>query len=297
MAKVKLTQNNLDNIIDKNVNKFLDGTGKTQKDIYDQLLLLLKNLKTNSNGAIKQTVANLKAAYKIRQIVESIVLNPEYKKKVGEFLGGYDAVKEINDKYLKTIEKAFDPTKEIYEVTKQIAIFRMRDSLTEAGINANIIEPLHDIIDKSITGGAFFSDMVKELEGFILDDEENLGHLKRYASQITWDGMEQFNRAYVLSFAKDTKKEWWRYSSGLVRDSRTYCRQRQGRYFHTKEIEDSADISLSAWGGGKIPGTNRSSIFNYCGGYNCKHHYTPVLIDIVPKAVIERNIKNGNYKP
>lgn len=290
--KPQTSQDRIDSAIDSRVEKFLQGTDKVQKDIFSRLLLLVKDLKVNKDGSIKQTVSNLKVTGKIRQAVEEIVINPGYEKKVSEFLGTYDEVKQINDKYLGSIEKAFEPNKEIYRVIKEVSVSRMADSLTSAGIDANVISPMKKIIENSVTEGAFFTDMVKELEGFILDDEENLGHLKRYASQITWDGVQQFNRSYVTTFAKDTNKEWWRYSSGLVRDSRSYCRKRQGRYFHSKEIEDSAD---ERWPG-KIPGTNDSSIFRYCGGYNCKHHYTPVLIDIVPKSVIERNIKSGNYK-
>lgn len=292
MARVQKTQDKIDNVIDSKVNKFLEGVDKTQKSIYDNLLSMVKELKLNKDGTIKQTVANLKLANRIRATVENIVINPEYEKKVSEFLESYDSVKEINDSYLKTIEKTFDPNKLIYQTVKDQAVTQMTDSLLTAGINENVIKPVEQIVVNSITEGASFSDMVDQLKNNILDDNENLGTLRRYASQITWDGTQIFNRSYTMAFAKDTKKEWWRYSSGLVKDSRSYCRRRQGRYFHTKEIEDSASERWS----GKMKGTNSSSIFRYCGGYNCRHHYTPVLIDIVPKAVIERNIKNGNYK-
>lgn len=293
MAKVQKTQNKIDKAIDSGVGKLLKDVDKTQKNIYSSLLTMVKDLKLNSDGSIKQTTENLKLSNKIRRTVEEIAINPKYKRQVGDFLNSYNDVEEINSKYLKTIEKAFKPTALLYKQLKQSASEQMSNSLLEAGINENVINPVRDIVNKSVTEGAFYSDMVAELQKFILDDDENLGHLHRYASQISWDGMQQYNRSYNMTFAKNFKKEWFRYSSGLVRDSRRYCKRRQGRYFHAKEIEDSAS---ERWAG-KIPATNSSSIFRYCGGYNCKHHYTPVLIDIVPQSVIDRNIRNGNYKP
>ena len=48
---------------------------------------------------------------------------------------------------------------------------------------------------------------------------------------------------------------------------------------------------------GKMYGTNESTIFVTAGGYNCQHSIMPVSVFAVPKADIERNIKNGNFEP
>ena len=62
-----------------------------------------------------------------------------------------------------------------------------------------------------------------------------------------------------------------------------------GRYFHKKEVEDTASRDWA----GKIPGTNSSSIFINRGGYNCGHQWLAVDTISVPKSVIQRAESKG----
>jgi len=292
-SNVNTNQDKLESAIDKGVNKFLKKIPGMENDIFRTLLSQLKDLKLTTDGQIKQTVQNLRKADQVRRTVEQIVLNPDYEKNVEQFLGTYNEVEQINTGYLKTIEKTFDPSDIRYQYLKDTSVELMVNSLTEQGVAENVIKPIQDVIRTSVTDGMFFDDMVDALRKNVKGDKEVMGLMQRYASQIMWDGVQEYNRNYSYTFAQGEDKEWFRYTSGLVRDSRDYCRRRQGRYFHRKEIED---VPSAQWSG-KKKGTNSSTIFKYCGGYNCKHHYQPVLIDIVPKEVILRNIKNGNFSP
>ena len=289
--EVKRWQDRVSSLIDDSVQSFLSGTDQVEKNMFDQLLLLCKGLSVDSNGIIRQTTDNMKKTAAIQAIVEKTLLTDSYNEKVNLFLGDYEAVNNLNNSYFSTLSQAFNPNKEVYKVMQASAIEVAKESLVGSGVTEYVIKPVQDLLNKNITSGALWQDMVTQLKEEIIGSEENIGRVSRYASQITWDSLQQYNRTMNEAVAMDLNIEWYRYSDGLVQDSRDYCKERAGEYFHKKEIEDS---SHERWAG-KSKGTTESTIFIYAGGYNCKHHYSPVPIDVVPDSVIRRNISNGNY--
>ena len=134
--------------------------------------------------------------------------------------------------------------------------------------------------------------MENDLRLHILGDNKRLGGLERYTSQITRDALNQFSRNYNQAISVDLGMQWYYYSGTVIEDTRSYCQQRAGKYFHKNEVEQ-----VPAEWSGRISGTNSSNIFINAGGFNCRHLWMPVLINVVPDSVVQRNIANGNYRP
>ena len=149
------------------------------------------------------------------------------------------------------------------------------------------------LLEQGITTGIAFDDLEEAVRLDIVGNDERLGRFERYTKQITRDALNQFSRNYVSSVSSEYGMEWYYYDGSIIDDTRSYCRKRAGKYFHKKEVEDSASEQWS----GKIPGTTKTSIFIYAGGFSCRHAYIPVLINVVPKSVVNRNIRNKNYIP
>lgn len=274
-------------------NAFAKGVTSTQKDVYNKVLAILKDLALNPDGTIKTTQANIKILREVRMSMESIILTDAYKKRVNDYLGGFDDLKATNDAYFSVLSTAFVPNKVVYEEILSQSIALTKKSLLESGVNQFVIDPVDKLLTQNITSGGFFADMVESMRAMILGDKERLGGLERYASQITRDSLNQYSANYQQSITSDLGFEWFYYSGQLVSDSRSYCIEREGKFYHEKEVEKSSSLQWA----GKIPGTNSSSIFIYRGGFSCQHSYLPVDISQVPKDVIDRNIANGNFKP
>jgi hypothetical protein len=305
-------QDNIDaisKVIDDGVDTFLDGVEKSQSGMFNKTLTIVKELETDVNGNIKQTVKNLKLLTRVRKTIVNEILTESYQKRVNTFSNQYPAIQALNNGYFKGVEAAFEPNRELYKQIVQKSIQTTRASLLDSGIDQNVIEPIIRIVDDSVSTGATFTDMVDELRTVIKGDSERLGRLARYSSQITTDALNQFNGIYNETIAKDLDLEWYYYSGGKRRTSRPFCKKYAGRYFHKKEVEDfgrKKDLDGSDLCGGssktdlcagRIPGTNSSSIFRYRAGYNCKHVYKPTTIAAVPKHVVDRNIKKGYHVP
>ncbi len=309
MSKEQDNVNAVANVMDKGVDKFLEGVEKSQAGMFNKTLSIVKELETDLNGNIKQTVNNLKLLARVRKTIVDEILTESYQKRVKTFTNQYHAIQSLNNGYFKSIEAAFNPNRELYNQIVQKSIQTTSASLLESGIDQNVIEPIIRIIDDSVSTGATFSDMVDELRLVMKGDPERLGKLMRYSTQITTDALNQFNGIYNETIASDLDLEWYYYSGGKRKTSRPFCKKYAGRYFHKKEVEDfgrrkdldgsnlcggSSKTDLCA---GRIPGTNKSNIFRNRAGFNCKHIYKPTLIDAVPKNVINRNIKKGYFVP
>ena len=309
MSKEQDNINKIANVMDGGVDTFLDGVEKSQTGMFNKTLSIVKELETDVNGNIKQTVKNLKLLARVRKTIVDEILTESYQKRVSTFTNQYPAIASLNNGYFESIEAAFEPNRELYKQIVQKSIQTTSASLLDSGIDQNVIEPIIRIVDDSVSTGATFADMVDELRLTIKGDPERLGRLMRYSTQITTDALNQFNGIYNETIAKDLDLQWYFYSGGIRKTSRPFCKKYAGRYFHKKEVEDfgrKKDLDGSNLCGGpsktdlcagRIPGTNSSSIYRYRGGYFCKHVYKATLINAVPKAVINRNIKKGYYDP
>ncbi len=309
MSKVEDNIDLVNDKIEKETTRFLEGVDKSESGIFNRTLSIVKELETNPDGSIKQTVKNLKLLSRVRKTIENEVITDAYIKRVGTLNNQFPAIAQLNNGYFKGIEAAFNPNKELFKEIVKNSIASTSASLLDSGIDENVINPIVRIVDDSVTSGSTFSDMIDELRLVIKGDEERLGQLRRYSQQITQDALNQFNASYNETIARDLDLEWYLYSGGRRKTSRPFCKKYAGRYFHKKEVEDfgrKKDLDGSNLCGGssktdlcagRIRGTNSSNIFRYRGGWQCKHLYKPTLIDSVPKNVIKRNIEKGYYKP
>lgn len=270
--------------------KMTQGSSATEKTILNSINRKIRLLELDAQGNIKTSSANLRIIRGIREDIEKIVVNKAYLKKVGAFVGSFNTVKKKTDSFFKGVSKKFNPNKTVFKEILAFSTELTKSSLTKAGINQNVIAPILDIINKGVTSGAMISDMENDLRVHIIGNNSRLGTLERYTSQITRDAINQYARNYNQSISSDLGMQWYYYSGSVIEDTRSYCKDRAGKYYHIKEVQDVP----SQWAG-MITGTNSSNIFINAGGYNCRHLWLPVLIDVVPESTIERNISNGNY--
>lgn len=279
----------INNVVDAAVENFRDGAQSSQRGMFSRVNQVVKDLDLNDDGTIKITGQNLEIVNRIRDELKEIIINESYRERVNRYTGRFEELKNIDDEYFKVIAASYTPTKEVYQVIQRNAIEAAQNSLLEAGIDENVIAPVKRLLEQNITAGADFGDLVDNLRVEMKGDPERLGRLERYVQQIAQDSLQQYNRTLTTTVSKDLDLEFYYYTAGTKSTSRKYCVRRAGDYFHKKEVEESASGRWS----GKIPGTNESTIFRYCGGYQCQHQYMPVSENRVPKSVIDRARSKG----
>lgn len=267
----------IEDVVINSSDKFIEGVEKTQTAILGKLNSKIRGLELYKDGTIKPNTANLKLLRSIKSDLTETIVNPAYRKKLSEYIKSFETLKGINDTYFAVMVASFTPTKALYSEILKSAIEVTENSLLDAGISANVITPINDILTQNITTGALITDLEKTLKLYIVGDEKRLGVLKRYVTQITRDALNQYSANYTQAISFDLDLKWYYYSAGKKTNTRSYCASREGKYFSIEQIKNVPEN----WSG-RIPGTNSSNILTYRGGFNCMHQYYPVLEESVP---------------
>lgn len=274
---------------------------KAQKQIFDRIIELLSRMKIK-DGIIEMSHENLLISSQIDNELKRVFNGSEYQRAVNEFINEFDTQKIINNKYF---EKAFPDVLNKSAIANQLvrnAQANTFELLTGGAINSNIIAPIANQLDQAIASGASLKDTIENIRAIALGNEDTPGSLSKYSTQIAFDSFAVSDRAYTNALAEGVDAEWYMYSGGEIATTRCFCEERDGNFYHFKEIEawgrgediGDCDLGDGTWGG-ENPTTNEATIFLLAGGYNCRHSIQPVSIAIVPDFVVQRNVSNGNY--
>jgi len=132
--------------------------------------------------------------------------------------------------------------------------------LTE--INANVYQ--------NVIAGRSFEDMVKDLQGKLTGLEDRGGKpMSSHAGQLAHDSIMQFDGQFTLHKANEAGIDKFEYSGTLLKTSRKFCVEHINKIYTKKRIKEiwKRDWTGKAYG----------DAFIVRGGYNCRHHWLPVV--------------------
>lgn len=305
--------------IDDSIATFIERIPASQTDMLEALDDDLRRLDLD-NGLIKPTVKNLKIVSNIKNKLLKVILTDSYKSQVKDFLKSFNKITELQNTYWKGIEKAFKPSSILKQI-KQIAIEDTANKLLESGIEANVAQPISDILRANITQGGSYKDLKNQLKE-ATSNTETPGLLDRYTKQVVVDSVNQYNRNYTQIVSSDLGFEWYAYQNTLINTSRPFCvAMHEKRYFHISQIPDLLEakdlyytkkhkdgsterlkVPLNKKTGlpdGMYPNTNVSNFLTLLGGYNCGHQAGPVserLVKMQAPKLYEEVINAAAYK-
>lgn len=283
-----------------------------QKDIYDSLQEDLMKLELQ-DGKIKATVKNLSLINSIKNKLSKIILTDEYKSEVKDFAKSFNEITGLQNDYWRSIEKQFKP-KPLLQAIKDQAITDVVSKLTEAGIGANIADPITDILRTNITTGGSYKALTEQLRESLVNTQTP-GTLEKYVGQITTDAVNQYSNQYIQVVSYDLGYEWFKYDNTDILTTRHFCDALTDRpYFHISEVPallrgegltymnkktgQRQPVEIYEKTGlpyGMIPGTDASNFFVRRGGYRCGHSIRPVNERQVPQADKDRVFATSAY--
>lgn len=282
---------------------FQSSVERLQRRIYNRITELIGQLDVK-DGQIVMSEANLLRVQTINDELKQVLNSREYIQAVRRFTDEFNTQKAINDEYFK---KAFGEDFTESRIANQLVKNSQKitfDLLAGTPAEANFITPIRSQLEQAVATGASQKDTIVGIREFVEGTPEADGRLLRYSKQISWDAFAISDATYTNAIAEDLGVEWYRYSGGLVKDSRCFCIERDRKYFHFKEVDAwgrGEDLGICDNGDGTWAGmnaaTNESTIWSYRGGWRCSHTLSPVSIVIVPRDVILRNMDNGNFEP
>jgi uncharacterized protein YoaH (UPF0181 family) len=231
---------------------------------------------------IQALVQKMKAAY----------MNKDYSKAIRDFVGSIDATAEDTGKLMGIITKEVFVQSATAGAILSNAKTTVFDLLANAAVNDSV-ESFKQILNTSISTGENFQQVIRNIRNNIEGTPEFAGRMERYAKQNAYDFYSISNAQYIRQVSEDYGFEFYEYIGVDVKNTRSFCSERNNKIFHKREIENWANIKWE----GKQRGTNETTIFAYRGGYNCGHQIIPVATEDVPEDVLNRAIAAGFYTP
>jgi len=287
--------------ITKALSKFDKSIPKLQTLLYRELINEIKRLDTNGDK-LKVSVKNLSVLTSIKNKLNRLILNPEYKAEIKDFAAAFNSVYKLQFEYWKDIEKTFKP-KPLLKAIRNQAITDTVTQLTTQGISANVSDAIIGILRTNITSGGSYNDLAEQLRQSLTNTPESKGILDRYVKTVAKDSINQFNRQYTQIVSNDLGYEWYRYMNIDIETTRCFCDKMTDKdFFHISEVPTilkgmGCDIyKKTGLPYGMIDGTNAENFFVRAGGRNCGHNINPVAKLQVPKAVQDVVYASAEYK-
>lgn len=298
--------------ISHGINKFSGKIQPLQQAMYEEVINELTRLQVD-NGKVKASVKNLSAIARLKSKLLKLIVTPEYKASVKEFLQGFNEITAAQNAYWKSVEAKFTPPA-LLKTLKEVTVEDTAEKLLESGIGVNVGDKITDILRQNITGGGSYADLTEQLRQNILNTPEGPGTLSKYARQITTDAINQYNGQYTQTVTNDLGYEWFKYDNTDIETTRPFCDAMTDiKYFHVSEVPailkadgltyvdktgERVPVRLYSKTGlphGMIPGTDASNFFVRRGGYNCGHQIRPVNPSQVPKEIKDRVLATPAY--
>lgn len=120
-----------------------------------------------------------------------------------------------------------------------------------------------DLTFKNVISQAGFFETKKNLGEFINGNEEKAGALQKYYRNFAYDTVSVADRAVGIEYANKAGYEFAIYEGGLIKTSRSFCIERNGKVFHRSEIAKFKPTQA-------VPPNYNP--FLDLGGYGCRHH-------------------------
>lgn len=274
----------IERLIVEAMDSYAVGVEAIEGRLANRLALVLKNLETDSEGYILQSAANRRVLYDAENLVYEILPGREFTSLVQEAIQVIPELDNINVRYFESVNNKFAANRAFIKNLQTSTIKNIESTILQDGLQSQVKTPLVNILNQNVNMGGQFSGMLKQTREFIEGNDEVEGRVMSYSRTYLRDSLFNYSRSYQESTTNDLGLDWYLYSGGLIDKSREFCIERVDKYFHRSEVERWANLDWQ----GKKAGTTESSIFIFCGGWNCSHSLIPVHESVVPKEDLER---------
>ena len=271
---------------------FFRGVKKAQREAFAQIVSEIATLATDDAGNLLVSQGNFNKIQALVQKMKAAYMNKDYSKAIRDFVGSIDATAEDTGKLMGIITKEAFVQSATAGAILSNAKTTVFDLLANAAVNDSV-ESFKQILNTSISTGENFQQVIRNIRNNIEGTPEFAGRMERYAKQNAYDFYSISNAQYIRQVSEDYEFEFYEYIGVDVKSTRSFCKTRNNKIYHKREIQEWASLDWD----GKNRGTDASTIFAYRGGYNCGHQIIPVATEDVPEDVLNMAIAAGFYTP
>lgn len=242
----------------------------TEDSLYEAILILLSTF-SFTGGDIDQSEENFAKIASLRPRIERLVAESGYSDAIAFYQDRLAAVQRKINEIVGTSDipdETMTPLREGADAAEKSALETLNGAMGDA------VSDIVNTIVFMMLAGSSRAALEDAVEQSVKGTASKLGVISANLNtkfDVVFSAMAR-SYAMYLYLAKGFNK--FRYNGGLIADSRPFCIERNENIYEYNEIAEWAD--LPDWRG-RMPGTNKQTIFFYLGGYRCRHWLVPVI--------------------
>jgi len=278
-------------LVDESPDLLADRTIQAEREIWLDIRSKLDELDTK-DGLIQSTKKNVRLVGEITEQLRLALGRSSYVNAVGLFIQDFTKSTLLTDEIATRVETAFKPSeiqKDLLRISQNATI----DLLVGDSAFNRLKQPFLQVLTSAIASRSSFKETVDALRVTVEGDKDTDGRLLANVKTVAATSLSVADATYSTQTAQSINAQWFKYVGRPIKTTRAFCEERANKYYHINEIKSWGNLEWN----GQIEGTDSTNIFNYRGGWNCRHIIQFVSIRLVPESVIQRNIANGNYTP
>lgn len=252
-----------------------------------------EKLDTTEGGRIKPTLRNKRLLAMVDKVFKDFGKSGGVEL-VEVVVSGVMEIVNFNKRYFTLLND--NPTilpiqNQVFELVKNWLGIEANGKIAETSYLNDLIEnkevkrQIKDISLKAVVSQKGWQEAKAEVENYVLTTDESEGAFKKYSRNYVYDLYSKTDRAVQETYKDSLKYRFAIYEGGLIKTSRKFCKEKNGKIFHVSEIEDFKNDP------------NKPKMANYdpfidLGGYACRHH-----LSWIPDSLAKAMGKNINdYK-
>ncbi|HYH16736.1 MAG TPA: hypothetical protein VD794_16005 [Flavisolibacter sp.] len=235
-------------------------------------------LDTDENGNIKNTQANRSRLALFDGIYRRFNQNTgiEVIKTIADGVG---QMIDFNKGYFSLFEeetKLLPINKQVTETIETWLGVTDRGRIVENGYldtlvkDSTVKNQIKNMMVTAIIGQQGYNAAKKQVKEYVEGNKEKTGGLERYYRNFVTDTYSVVDRTISKQYAEKLKLNYYIYEGGLVRESRAFCKKRNGQVFTSEEV---SAFDPSKEGISLMPGYDP---FLHLGSWGCRHHLNPI---------------------
>jgi hypothetical protein len=240
-----------------------------------------------SGGTLVASEANLARLAEVMQAIEAGFIDPQWEQAVAEYLRTFDKLGANTLGWANELGTVSPGLVRVLQ--RQYKTIAAEYLLNAQSFSLTLLNPIAQEVAGYIATGSRYSDLVNSVSQIVTGGGQTDGAILGYARTAVNDLVSVYERTATSVASDAVGADFFFFQGRPIDTTREFCRVRSNKYFHRKEIEEWGTLEWN----GQMKGTNSTTIFNYLGGYNCRHSLIPIRQSAVPKEDLDRMRARG----
>jgi len=259
--------------------------------VNNQISVMVQSLlKVDGAGRIKSTAGNIQRAKQMQKAIMKEMTQGAFKDEMNSLIGTFGKIPDYATEAFQEVRLL----PEFGQADDEMVRIMANDTLNEVSAMATQwAGNINSAVYAGAIAGTPRKELLKQAEQLLIGHSDVRGRpMVNYVQTIVNTRIAELDTLMILRKGDELGIERWRYTGSTIRDSREWCVDHAGKIFTKEEIEEWRD---KKWNGKKA-----GDPFVTRGGWNCRHGFSPVLVEaeVKPKEPAQKKpVKKPVKKP